>query len=180
MNVEPLLNSLRLVGARIRALGWRIRGAKVSSKVTIGRRSRVDNPAGVSLSHRVTLEEDVWLKLVDSRAQLEIGEFSFIGRGSEIDAAEHVSIGAHVLIAPRVFITDHTHNIAADQLIGAQGCTSKSVSIGDDVWIGTGVTILPGVTIGEGAVIGAGSVVRKSIPAGEIWAGVPARHIRHR
>lgn len=44
--------------------------------------------------------------------------------------------------------------------------------------IGGGSTVLCGVTIGELAVIGAGSVVTKDIPAGEVWAGNPARFLR--
>ena len=35
-----------------------------------------------------------------------------------------------------------------------------------------------GVTIGEHAIGGAGSVVANDIPAGEIWAGNPAKKIR--
>lgn len=41
--------------------------------------------------------------------------------------------------------------------------------------IGAGATILPGVEIGAGAMIGAGAVVTRSVPAGETWAGNPAR-----
>lgn len=44
--------------------------------------------------------------------------------------------------------------------------------------IGAGSTILPGLTIGEGAMIGAGSVVTQDIPAGEMWAGNPAKFIK--
>lgn len=44
--------------------------------------------------------------------------------------------------------------------------------------IGAGSTILPGLTIGEGAMIGAGSVVTQDVPAGEMWAGNPARFIK--
>ena len=44
--------------------------------------------------------------------------------------------------------------------------------------IGAGSTILCGVTIGEDAIIGIGSVVTKSIPAGEIWVGNPARFLK--
>ena len=46
------------------------------------------------------------------------------------------------------------------------------------MFIGGGSIILKGVTIGERAVVGAGTVVTKDIPAGEIWAGNPARFIR--
>ena len=45
------------------------------------------------------------------------------------------------------------------------------------MFIGLNTTILPGVTIGDNCVIGAGSLVNKSIPSGEVWAGVPAKRI---
>lgn len=44
--------------------------------------------------------------------------------------------------------------------------------------IGANSTILAGVTIGENAMVGAGSVVTKSVPAGEVWFGNPAKFIR--
>lgn len=45
--------------------------------------------------------------------------------------------------------------------------------------IGAGSTILPGIEIGENAMVGAGSVVTKNIPAGEVWAGNPAKQLRN-
>ena len=44
--------------------------------------------------------------------------------------------------------------------------------------LGSSVTVICGVEIGEGAMVGAGSVVTKPVPAGELWAGNPARFIR--
>ena len=44
--------------------------------------------------------------------------------------------------------------------------------------IGAGSVLVCGIKIGEKAMIGAGSVVTKSVPAGELWAGNPARFIR--
>jgi len=41
--------------------------------------------------------------------------------------------------------------------------------------IGANATVLPGLTIGERAMVGAGSVVTRDVPAGEVWAGNPAR-----
>ncbi|MGB0653025.1 MAG: acyltransferase [Thermoplasmatota archaeon] len=49
------------------------------------------------------------------------------------------------------------------------------VTIGARASIGANCTILPGVTVGEDAIVGAGSVVTRDVPAGEFWAGVPAR-----
>jgi acetyltransferase-like isoleucine patch superfamily enzyme len=58
--------------------------------------------------------------------------------------------------------------------------TKGGIVIEDDVWLGVGVTVLDGVCIGKGAVIAAGSMVNKSVPAGAIAAGVPARVVKMR
>jgi acetyltransferase-like isoleucine patch superfamily enzyme len=55
---------------------------------------------------------------------------------------------------------------------------TKPVRICKDAFIGAHSIILKGVTIGDGAVIGAGCVVTKNVPAGEIWAGNPAKFIK--
>lgn len=54
------------------------------------------------------------------------------------------------------------------------------VKIGNRVFIGTGTVIANSVTVGDDAIIGAGSIVTKDIPAGEIWAGNPAKFIKMR
>ena len=49
-----------------------------------------------------------------------------------------------------------------------------------NAYIGCRTIICKPVTVGENAIVGAGSVVTKDIPAGEVWAGNPARFIRKR
>ena len=58
------------------------------------------------------------------------------------------------------------------------GVKCAPIKIEEDVFIGAGCIVLKGVTIGKGSVIGAGSVVTKMVPAGQVWAGNPARYIR--
>ena len=47
-------------------------------------------------------------------------------------------------------------------------------------YLGANTIICKPVTIGERAIVGAGSIVTKDIPAGEIWAGNPAKFIKKR
>ena len=52
---------------------------------------------------------------------------------------------------------------------------SGGVIVGCRCLIGTGATILENRSIGDGCVVGGGAVVTKSLPAGSVVAGVPAR-----
>lgn len=171
------MSVVRLAGGRVRAFLWRLRGMRVGAKTRLGVRLEVFRPRGIALGARVELEHDVYLKLVDDAAQLTVGDFTFIGRGCEIDVALSVTIGAHTLLAPNVFVTDHTHNQERARRLDEQGNRTAPVVIGDDAWIGTGATILAGVTIGDGAVVGAGAVVTHDVAPYAIVAGVPARVI---
>ena len=50
--------------------------------------------------------------------------------------------------------------------------------IGDRVRIGLNACVKPFVKVGDGARIGMGAVVISDVPAGEVWAGNPARPLR--
>jgi acetyltransferase-like isoleucine patch superfamily enzyme len=103
-----------------------------------------------------------------------------------IAAISSIRIGNNVLIASKVFITDHNHG---DYGINNNNDSpyippimrplrANPVIIEDNVWIGEHVSILPGVKVGKGTVIGAQSVVTKDIPPNSIAVGVPARVIK--
>jgi len=56
------------------------------------------------------------------------------------------------------------------------------VVVEDGVVLGTGAKVLfksgQSIRLGRGSVIGANAVVTSSVPAGEVWAGAPARPVR--
>ncbi|HEY2321998.1 MAG TPA: acyltransferase [Thermoanaerobaculia bacterium] len=169
---------LRLVAGRLHAALLRLRGARIGAKTSIGRRLVVFRAKSLRLGSRVEIEHDVFLKTIGG--SLTVGDFAFIGRGCEIDVVESVTIGAHTLLAPNVFITDHTHNHARAQRLDEQGSRAAPVVIGADAWIGAHAVVLAGVTVGDGAIVGAGAVVTKDVPPYAIVAGVPARVIGSR
>jgi len=172
----------RIVAARMRVVRLRLLGARgIHSKCLVGAGTRIDHPWRVRLGARCVLQEDVWLAVGSPTAELEIGEFGFLGRGVEIEVSSSVRIGRGALIAPDVYMTDHNHDtrLAATPMF-ERPCVPAPIEIGDDVWIGTKAVILPGVRIGAGAVVAAGAVVNKDVPANAIVGGVPARLLRMR
>jgi acetyltransferase-like isoleucine patch superfamily enzyme len=169
---------IRVILGRLRATLLRLRGARIGAKSSIGARLAVRKASSITLGSRVEIEHEVFLKMTGG--SLTVGDFTFIGRGCEIDVAQSVTIGAHTLLAPNVFITDHTHNHARAQRFDEQGSRNGPVAIGDDVWIGAHAVVLAGVTIGDGAIVGAGAVVTKDVAPYAIVAGVPARVIGSR
>lgn len=175
-----LREQLQIAVAYGRASLLRCQGASIGRKAKVGVGVIVDRPWCLAAGTRVTIEPRVYLKAVAGTASIEIGDFTFIGYGTEIDCLERVEIGNHTLIAPGCFIVDHTHGVATDRRIDEQPCTAAAVTIGSDVWLGTRVVVLPGVSIGDGAVVGAGAVVTRDVPRGAIVAGVPARLVRMR
>lgn len=74
-------------------------------------------------------------------------------------------------------------HVGHDALIGARAELSTGAiigghaEVGDDARIGLGAVVLPFRKVGAGAIVGAGAVVTKDVPAGETWAGNPARRI---
>lgn len=105
--------------------------------------------------------------------RLLVGTDVRIAESASIDISADVRLGDGVGIAEDVLILTHAHERGH---VGAVLATGLAVGAG--AFIGERAIILPQVTtIGENAVIGAGAVVTRNVPAGEIWAGNPARKV---
>lgn len=86
------------------------------------------------------------------------------------------------VIGPRTFLMKKVHvghdaQIGADCEIAPLSSVGGHVRIGDRVKVGQGAVFRPFVVVGEGARIGCGAVVVCDVPAGEVWAGCPAKKI---
>lgn len=63
--------------------------------------------------------------------------------------------------------------------IAAQACVGSYLTIGRGVHIGLNATIRESLTIGDYATIGMGAVLIHNVGEKEIWAGNPAKFLRH-
>lgn len=103
--------------------------------------------------------------------EVSIGNYVTVKNGVQlwdgITLEDDVFVGANVTFTNDRYPRSKNRNWELEKTIVRRGAS-----------IGAGATILCGIEIGENAMIGAGSVVTKSVPAGELWMGNPARFIR--
>jgi acetyltransferase-like isoleucine patch superfamily enzyme len=159
---------VRLYGLPIIA---RAAGASITLKDHVGLRSRTaDNPL---------IARPCVLSALHDGAVVEIGNNVGIS-GATLVATKGITVGERTLIGAAALVLDsdfHPLDPAQRRNHETAGAKSAPVQIGSDVFIGARAIILKGVTIGDGAVIAAGAVVVRSVAAGDIVAGNPARRV---
>jgi acetyltransferase-like isoleucine patch superfamily enzyme len=158
-------------------------GARIGSDTRIPR-CEVPWPHQIQIGSGCILEPDIYFKFDGywhPGPNILIGDNVFIGRGVEFNIQGRIEIGDDSGIGSGCVLADHNHSTAAIPCrMRDQSVEIAPILIGKDVIIGVNSVILKGVEIGNGAVVGSGSVVTRSIPAGEVWAGNPARKLRDR
>ncbi len=98
--------------------------------------------------------------IVRDKADIHIGDNTFLNYGCIIVGHEKIYIGNNVQFGPNVLIYDHDHDFRADNGLKNLKYKSSPVIIGDNVWIGANTVILRGTKIGDNCVVGAGSVLK--------------------
>ncbi|MGQ7859224.1 acyltransferase [Pseudomonas sp. 32A] len=117
---------------------------------------------------------------------LSVGDDVQINDYVHIGAVQSITIGNRVLIASKVFISDHNHGVykgsgrhsSPFENPATREIAAAPVVIEDDVWLGEFVCVLPGVTVGKGSIVGAMSVVTRDVPPMSIVVGSPAKVIK--
>ncbi len=143
----------------------------------------IANPQAIHIGSWVTIGTFAVIEALrpDRGINVRIGDGTYVGHFLRLTAVNRVEIGADVLIADRVYISDTGH-IYDDvtRPINAQGLmdNGNTVEIADGAWIGIGAAIVGGVRIGRNAVVGANAVVRDDVPDFSVAIGNPARIVR--
>lgn len=133
--------------------------------ITIPASARVD--AFCVLTGRVDVGEHVHVatgcRLIGSSGRIVLGRGSFVSMGSTLLTASD-DYTSPTLIGPT--IPDRFRQVKAGDVI-----------FKPYAGVGAHAIVMPGVTLGYGSRVGANSLVTRDIPAGEIWAGTPARKV---
>lgn len=113
-------------------------------------------------------------------ASVVVGNGSVIGAGSIVLAGSvltsDVRVGRHVVMMPSVTLT-HDDFVADFATLAAGVSVGGRVDIGRCAYLGMNASVRQDVHVGEQAVLGMGSVLLRDLPAGQTWAGNPARAI---
>ncbi|AJI73001.1 hypothetical protein FTDG_00987 [Francisella tularensis subsp. novicida GA99-3548] len=170
--VDLIYTKLVYRGARLVRFPIYIRGKKnidFGTGLTTGRHCRID---AFNIDQKPT-------------PIIKFGDNCQINDNVHIAGINSISIGNNVLIASRVFISDHNHGnyrgvnqSSPLEIPSKRKLNSSPIIIEDNVWIGEGVAILPGVIIGKGTIIATNSVLTKDAESYTIYAGIPAKPIK--
>lgn len=139
------------------------------------RREIVDRLAGLGV------EEGRYATVIDPRTILS--ESCLVGPGSIVLAGTvltaDVVVGHHVVIMPNVTIT-HDDVIEDFATLCAGVSLGGGVRVGAAAYLGMNASVRESRIVGSGALLGMGAAAITDIPAGEVWAGVPARRLEGR
>jgi len=160
-------------------LGWR----RVGHDVIVWPLARIVAPEAIAVGHAVIIDDFVLLmggRGTEIGSFVHLASFTSIAGGGELVMEDFSGLSSGV----RVFTgnEDYEGGCLTNPTVPApfRVPLRSRVQIGRHVIVGANSVILPGVVLGEGAAVGANSLVRESCEPWTVYAGSPARPIRHR
>lgn len=149
-------------------------------------------PGTTIVDSRIGADCRVWASVVEG-SEIEdgatIGPYSHLRKGTHIGQGAEVGnfaelkntrLGArvkqhHMSYLGDAELGDRTNVGAGTITANWDGRTKNRTTIGKDAFLGVDTMLVAPIEIGDGAKTGAGAVVTKSVPAGKLAVGVPAR-----
>lgn len=118
---------------------------------------------------------------------LRIGDFVHVATHVLVIAGSGVELADFVGLSPGVKVFSRSDDFTGKYLSNptlpaafTKPPAEKSIRIGRHVLVGAGSIVLPEVEIGDGSSVGAASVVNRSLEAGGLYIGSPAKLFRPR
>lgn len=124
---------------------------------------------------------------------IEIGSHCSFRQDTYIGSVAGIAIEDHVFGAEGVFIVDNNNHPVDPGLrrsmtltpMGSpawswttEGVAAAPIVIRQNVWLGRNCAVLKGVEVGMDCVVALGAIVTRTIPAGSVAAGNPARVVK--
>lgn len=176
----PLLGSGRFVRRAWRRLCnevatrlWRRALAELGAGSVVHAGVFVESPRRVRIGRGCLITTGAWLTSERPEGALVLHDGVQVNRDARVDYTGGLVLLEGALVSEGATLMTHDH-----------GCDPHSapvpcpMTIGRRAWIGAHAIVLPGVqSIGDGAVVGAGAVVTRSVPAGAVVVGNPARPV---
>jgi acetyltransferase-like isoleucine patch superfamily enzyme len=126
---------------------------------------------GANIRHYSIVEMD--------NGYLFLGNNAVLGFHSMVQCTGTMSIGDNTMIGPQNTLLASYHRMSSDPAI-QRALIRSYLTIKENVWSGANVVFNHGVTVWPNSVIGANSFVNYDIHTNSVFAGTPAKFIKHK
>jgi acetyltransferase-like isoleucine patch superfamily enzyme len=156
----------------------------VGENVFISDRASFYNCARISFGNNVRIDD--FCVLSAGVGGISICSYVHVAVYSSLIGIGKITLSDFCNISSRVAIysssDDYSGSFMSNPMVPSQytGVTHADVFLGKHVIVGSGSVILPGVTLEEGVAVGALSLIQKDCKRFGIYAGSPAKFIKHR
>ena len=157
---------------------------RLGKKVKISTKASIYNPAKISIGDYSRIDD--FCIISAGTGGIQIGRNVHIACYNSLIGNELIDIEDFAGISSHSSVYSSTDDYSGNFLTGPtipdkyRNVISKPVYIKKHTIIGSGTVILPGVTIGLCSAVGALSLVTKNVADYMIYAGQPAKKVKHR
>ncbi|WP_078095410.1 NeuD/PglB/VioB family sugar acetyltransferase [Streptomyces sp. fd1-xmd] len=175
---DPALHGREVDGVPVRG-GSELVHELSAARVVVCVGSPRDYAVRARLVRRLGLPPERYATVVHPTAA--VSGSSSVGPGSVLLAhsalTAGVRVGSHVAVMPQVVLT-HDGEVSDFATLASGVRLGGGVRVGRGAYVGAGALVREYTAIGAWSLTGMGSTVLADVPAGEVWAGSPARLLR--
>ena len=182
---EIVLKKIELLTNKCSTLFYKYRFRKFGSNSVVRFGCILNSPNNIEIGKNVYINKYVWLNSndwrKDGRASLIVGDGTYIGRFSQINAFQDVVIENNVLIADNVYFGDVDHGIKdkKNPIKNNKYEFKGPILIKEGSFICRNAIISAGTTIGKNSIVAPGAyVIQKVVPDHSMAIGNPSRIVK--